>query len=525
MSIHRDIPDLTGWNLRITQGGAPTIMPGNYAPDVIAQTKFVYEFAGDDDWQRRDRAWTIKARAHALHISAQHDHDAWVTADPATRGPEPVIPPDPGDPGPEPAMPANYEDYWHTALAPFVQPGGVADGADLPQVYTKAKSEHFNTVTDCQWSYQNSSAPPGGSPDSTQTTVTGSYSVINETVYNYADPSYHHYISNTSDVSGTVEDIVWHDGTKDDPPTTPKRSTDETTAYHGAAPGGVLADPMEDQDDVIEAGFRKFEWTKATHSGFTAYHTSDGPYTDESQPLSYSITREDYLTDSLEDPMTKTGLVAAAVALFGATGAPDWGADEAGGFNPASSCVVTNWPKIEDILQTPPGTTDPPAWPDASGDLGAFNLGTGIRATVTACRFKFSLPSGYTDNRTYFSAEWDVVWFPQDWLDWNDRKTAHDAWQTAHDTWEHANPATRGPEPEEPDEPGIEPTRPTVTHGGPLTLSSGSTVSDWVTLPNPAAPGRYEVRNLAVISYRSRFGQKPTFLGERWIPENVPVPH
>lgn len=114
------------------------------------------------------------------------------------------------------------------------------------------------------------------------------------------------------------------------------------------------------------------------------------------------------------------------------------------------------------------------------------DLLTGARKAA----FKVGVPDGYT--KPYFKAKWDFVFYPAAWL-----------------AWDEADPETRGPEPTP---------APSLVGSGEWERITSGTWSDLKAIPIPTAPGEVRIRNLASLGYRSRWGSKYTYWGDRWFP-------
>lgn len=132
---------------------------------------------------------------------------------------------------------------------------------------------------------------------------------------------------------------------------------------------------------------------------------------------------------------------------------------------------------------------------DANGEIASSailadeenpELLTGARKAA----FKVGIPDGYA--KPYFKAKWDFVFYPAAWI-----------------AWDEADPETRGPEPTP---------APSLVSSGSWERIETGTWSDRVSIPMPTTPGEVRIRNLASLGYRSRWGSKFTFWGDRWFP-------
>jgi hypothetical protein len=118
--------------------------------------------------------------------------------------------------------------------------------------------------------------------------------------------------------------------------------------------------------------------------------------------------------------------------------------------------------------------------------------------------------------RTTYEWQGDEVFFPTEWSAWRALQDAFDAATAAHEIWEDAeDDEERGDEPEIPDDPGAEPSGPTLTASRSWVYDGSDEWSEWFEIAIPDGPGETRVVNQLVICYRSAsLGQKPTAHGE-----------
>ena len=127
----------------------------------------------------------------------------------------------------------------------------------------------------------------------------------------------------------------------------------------------------------------------------------------------------------------------------------------------------------------------------------------------------------------YYKVTWDEYFFPADWEVWRDEKAAYDQAVADHEAWE-ALPAEEQaeiPEPEIPEEPGDEPTKPNLLASRSFVWTGGSPWSSYYTLDLPTIEGESRIVNKLAFHYRSaRFGAVGTLHGEKYIPAPDPPP-
>jgi len=118
----------------------------------------------------------------------------------------------------------------------------------------------------------------------------------------------------------------------------------------------------------------------------------------------------------------------------------------------------------------------------------------------------------------YFEAQWDEVFFPKEWSDWDVLKSAYDTATEAKEAWDDADPADRGPAPVVPEDPGEEP-EPAPSLVASRSWTYGGTVefSEWFEIPIPETEGETRLVNMRTKCHRSaQFGVLPTAHGETY---------
>lgn len=115
--------------------------------------------------------------------------------------------------------------------------------------------------------------------------------------------------------------------------------------------------------------------------------------------------------------------------------------------------------------------------------------------------------------RSTYELQWDEVFFPEIWTVWKAAKDAFDAATAAYEIWT-ACEEDCGAEPIIPDDPGAEPTAPSLVASRSWVYAADEW-SSWFEIAVPTEPGETRVVNMLVICYRSAaLGQKPTAHGE-----------
>lgn len=155
---------------------------------------------------------------------------------------------------------------------------------------------------------------------------------------------------------------------------------------------------------------------------------------------------------------------------------------------------------------------------------------------ATKSRYKIGIPGAWADfdgrhaawlaadpetrgpepiERTYFSAQWDEVFFPLAWEQWKILKDAFDAATAEHEEWE-ACTADCGPEPTVPDDPGAAPSpAPSLVASRSWSYGGTDEFSGWFTIALPTVVGQTRVVNMLTKCHQnSRLGVKPTATGE-----------
>jgi hypothetical protein len=507
MSIHRTIPDLDNWILRIEQGGQSDehghALPAHPLAGIEYQTKAAIDRAGMTDFDRSLAVWQIKKTAH----------DAWLASDPDTRGPEPE------DPGAMPSPPTGYEYYQHLEWVPFLDPS-VALADDIPTIYTRLYTDEIDKTLGT-WSAQNSYADV-----QTENTLVGNYHY--EYHFNERDYPGHAVISDTGDLTTTTGSGS----------TTTHYAHDFSTSFGFSGSDWSASLHIADSDltdnsgaDAFAADSRSYDHKKAVNSE-SLQSPGTPPFIDHPDyEFRSALTRETWTENNLESSLTRSSLLSRAGTFLNtipnSDGLGNWGGSSAGAPESIESRgLVYNWPK---------GSNFHP-WPDQDEDISAFgyyDLGGGLTyADMQKVRYRFTLPTGY-GSRPYYKVEWDIYFFPKVWLDWKARKDAHDTWQrsepvepptsppdphaawvTSHAAWASAEPPVPGAEPTGSDAPSL-----LSANSWEYSTSGGATperFSSWYELAAPAGEGYNRARNVRVTSWRSRYGTKPTHWGQQY---------
>ncbi len=122
--------------------------------------------------------------------------------------------------------------------------------------------------------------------------------------------------------------------------------------------------------------------------------------------------------------------------------------------------------------------------------------------------------------RTVFEVQWDIGFFPKEWTDWKALRDAYDgvvAQRAAHAVWvTEGSHGTEPPYPDLPDEPGAEPTRPSLVTTGSWNWGGNPDApwSEYFTIPLPATDGVMKRVNLMTKGYA---GVQPTTWGEVFV--------
>jgi len=121
----------------------------------------------------------------------------------------------------------------------------------------------------------------------------------------------------------------------------------------------------------------------------------------------------------------------------------------------------------------------------------------------------------------YYKAKWDEYFFPKDWEDWRDQTADYNYAVILHDEWDDLTPEEQEtiPEPEVPDPPGAEPTKPNLLASRSFVWTGGDKWSPYYEMALPEIEGESRVVNLLGYHYRSaRFGAVGTLWGESYWP-------
>ena len=457
-------------------------------PQKECQSKSATSTSADDDytddleeWERKEALWST--------------YQAWLIADPETRGPEP---PNEGDPGEEPDPPVNYTDVEHGSWAPFIEPDGEATD-DIPTLYRT--KDYINTaVFDGEASvYVADELNDGRSTES-----------ISEDTWTNGVYAQGARITNFIDSEGECTTYPNLFGGTPNPP-----ASEQTEVFNEkpCLPDSHIRTRKLDSDSGN---------TKPQLIGCPGpFLNADVVYWDFTETI-----KEGY---QLAEGVGKNQVIARATAkIREAWPEPPEGAN-------CSSEVETDWPLIGSINPWPSCDDGPPA-----------STGT---ATVTKARYRIGIPNtaeyaGFDEahdaweiahaewvaadpetrgpepiepeERSYYAAQWDEVFFPKKWEEWKALKDAFDAATEAHEEWEAADPETRGPEPTIPPDPGAAPTpAPSLIASRLFTYTGGSEFSAWFEIPTPETEGETRIVNMMAKHYRStRFGSLPTSHGE-----------
>lgn len=217
-----------------------------------------------------------------------------------------------------------------------------------------------------------------------------------------------------------------------------------------------------------------------------------------------------------------------AFAQFNVFGYPDSSSGEAAGSGTVTNVSfggVVTFGFVTGECQSKLNDED---WYPSAGDESAVYLQhaatcggepTNYPASVSMRMFRYRMAPYSYFTGSYFNVQWDEVFYPRAWLAWKPKKNAHDSWKAADEYWRSADPSTRGPRPTQPEHPGAEPARPYIMTSREYTYDGGTERrSEWFTVSRPSKEGYVYLRNVRVISYRSPWGSKPWFSGERWSP-------
>lgn len=462
------------------------------APQKECQSKSAISTSADDDYTDELEEWNRKE-------DLWNTYQDWLVADPETRGPEP---PNEGDPGEEPEPPANYTDVDHGSWAPFIQPDGEPTD-DIPTLYRT--KDYINTAffdgESAIYQTEEWGGDSGNTRESLWTgTLTNSIGSGSRTTNEY-----------------TVE-------------------TEECDSYSEPDLGNPVSPPGSEQTEIsnekpceLDSYIRTIELQSTSGNSKPDLQGCPGPFPGEIETTYWDFTQTIKEGYQLAEGVGKDEVIARATAKI----REPWPEPPEG--TNCSSEVETDWPLIGDINPWPSCDDGPPA-----------STGT---ATVTKARYRIGIPdtaeyAGFDDahdaweiahaewvaadpeergpepiepeERSYYAAQWDEVFFPKKWEEWKALKDAFDAATEAHEEWEAADPETRGPEPTIPPDPGEAPTpAPSLIASRSFTYTGGAEFSDWFEIPIPEVEGETRVVNMMAKHYRStRLGSLPTSSGE-----------
>lgn len=487
--------------------------------------------SGCDDYAADYSAWLIRL-------------NAWVAEDPENRDPEDYLAIEA-----PPTEPEGYDDYVHGCFGPFQAPE-IEPTEDMPTIYRRHRTEQVYTPHAGRWEIHSSNAFTGPDPEfgidgsgftrlrrDDITTGTGM-----ETIGNAFAEEGVIIICETSPEEYEVEllgggPIDYGDLNLDDTLPPPECTSSTRKLW--------IEKNHWTRDDTIPS---KPECPVTYPEGFGDHDL-----------INADITEEDYYTTTLSDPVTKAELVAAALSRVPV----EW-PDEPTGFLCVASMVVS-WPTLADLMVTPEDE-DPedeelpePYYPECADELAPVE--TSVLAVATPIRYKMGIPDtdsygGYTDAhaqwvifhavwlgadpetrgeepieprlRSVYDLQWDEVFFPKEWEDWKELKDAFDAATAAHEAWEECMEAAVGEEEEEacgeeptvPDDPGAEPTRPSLVASRSWEWAGSVATdddkrSDWFEIAAPETEGQTRIVNVMVICYHcTRTGVLPTVHGE-----------
>jgi hypothetical protein len=474
----------------VVAGCCPCGIPLAPSPRKECESKSATSTSQDDDYTDALEEWNRKS---ALWEAYQE----WLVADPETRGPEPE---NEGAPGEEPEPPENYEDVDHGSWAPFIQPDGEATD-DIPTLYRT--KDYINTsVYDGESAIYQKFEAFGGN---------GTSELLNSS--SYTDGVF----AITSDSGNDWNNI-----------------TEECTGYNlflatPNPPGGEQTEVSNEKPCEPDSYIRTIELNSNSGNSMPELQGCPGPFSPNEEIVYWDFTQTTKEGYQLAEGVSKDEVIARATAKIREA----WTAPPEG--TSCSSKVETDWPKIGDISPWPSCDDGPPA---ITGE-----------ATVTKARYRIGIPNtdeyaGFDDaheaweeartewlledpetrgpeplepqERSYYAAQWDEVFFPKEWEEWKVLKDAFDTATEAHEEWEAADPETRGPEPEIPADPGAAPTpAPSLIASRSFTYTGGAEFSEWFEIPIPEIEGETRIVNMMAKHYRSvRLGSLPTSSGE-----------
>lgn len=452
-------------------GGSCCPLPSCEAPRKECQSISRTSHAEDDDYTDSIEAWEL-ARSiwvNALNLEWADGLAAWLAEDPMREAEDyPTPPPAPrypvDFPTPEPDVPAGYSDVSHLAAFPYKQPsGGLTD--DLPTIYRTESVVRGEIIYDGEgWSYGSGS---GTFP------ITGEYK--NHGVYHMVvGGAYTASLSYQLNIHNPLEDPVC--------------ANSSGAGLVGGITGPWRGEVTYDDGDPETTCNETLMLVTVTGTSVSGSEPEligcPGPFTYSPEVYSWNYTRERNDRDQLASGISKSDLIARAIAKI-----PD-GWEDADGAECTSKRLVA-WPTIGDGL-------DGDEWLECF-DPAQPRIAT-AEVTVTKARYRIGIPDteGYAGfdaahaawvaadpetrgaepaQRSYFEAQWDEVFFPAD--------TEIDPSLVAARSWIYDGTAD---------------------------------FSEWFEIAIPAIPGETRIVNLMTKCYRSsRLGIKPTSHGEVYV--------
>jgi hypothetical protein len=512
-------------------------------PRKECQSKSATASSADDNYTDDLAEWSEKKERY----DAYQD---WLDADPEDRG-EP--PPNEPDPGPTPEKPAGYDDKSHGSWVPFIQPEG--DPADSIPVLYREFTENSNVTlsegTIYSWLANPATSANGdngiaawetwSSQEDGKVTYLGKY-------YRWTSDSFNpppnggfnvSFLSEYEDENSSLPSLTSIPWVDDDPPEQKPctaNSREFVISSRRADAGGSAADLSGNYPSVA------FDAPFPDYTNFDAARDSGWPFASD---LEWSDLKErESNVETLGSSVTKEAVKSRAESKI----PEEWPDPVLPGA--CNSTVTYDWPAIGSILGGADPEADPPveaSWPECeSEDMPISRTGF---ATVTKARYRMGIPNtdnyaGYEDahdawvlakaewdaappaergpepiepvERSYYSLQWDEVFFPRIWSDWKVLKDAFDAAEKALEEWEADESEDKGDPPEVPEDPGEEPTpKPSLVASRDWTYTGGDEWSEWYEIEIPEIEGETRVVNQLAKHYRStRLGTKPTLHGE-----------
>ena len=203
--------------------------------------------------------------------------------------------------------------------------------------------------------------------------------------------------------------------------------------------------------------------------------------------------RTEHFSDTVtrERPFTLADRISAAKGKASSTA---WGATSS---TLGVASTVSAWPTI--------GSFPTAAWTAATvAPILVGGYGSWAPTTVRPLRYRLGVPPDYAGS--YYKAEWDEVLFPQ----------GYDARIPDPNYTPPAQQPPGGwpPVPTIPDPAAPQPSL--VSHKS--WEYSEDEFSEWFEVAAPDVRGEIRIRNLCVIAYRTPWGTRPQYVGERWKP-------